>query len=344
MWLAAGLRLAILDASTASTAQGIGGIGPVICSSPKQAIIDAQLEGQLNDWLEHPTQGSMLRQTLLSFVPEESTRLLLSRTWDGVASQRLAGRSGWFTLRCLSRLQRTSSCVAVPLPQPFIETFLVQNATKRFVPLEVQRFALRLLCGILPTRHMLHRHNSWPAKYPAFLQRPHCLLCNDTGVMETTWHLFADCLHAVQGRNSPLDLISLAMPPIDLVTPGISRSATGAPIASQQGILQTLLALTNGTPADSPEGWNGLSATFNPASGATFPDEVAQWNHVMAAVGLFPAPVFKALRWQQARASVQARRWLRRCVKACARSAHAIWCRRNEMLSAVLCHLDSAES
>jgi hypothetical protein len=136
----------------------------------------------------------------------------------------------------------------------------------------------------------------------------------------------------------------MAMPRIDLVTAGILRSANDAPVPSQQNILHTLLAMSNDLPANRPEGWYGLSAAFDPVSGAGFPGEVAAWNHVMAAEGLFPVAVFKALQWQQASTSVRARRWLRRCVKACVGSAHAIWCRRNEVLLSVLCSLDSSES
>jgi hypothetical protein len=246
MWQRTGLKLVLLDASNACMAQSTSCAGAVICSSTKQAIIHAQLEEQLDAWLKHPTQGSMLRRTLLSFVPEDHTRLLLSRRWNGYGSHRVSGQSAWLTLRNLSQLQRTRSCVSVPVPQPFIDTFLVRNATKRLVPLELQRFALRLLCGILPTRHMLYRHDSWPDKYPADLRRPYCLLCKNSDVMETTWHLFADCSHAVQGGSSPLRQISMAMPRIDLVTAGILRSANDAPVPSQQNILHTLLARARG--------------------------------------------------------------------------------------------------
>jgi hypothetical protein len=342
MWLSAGLRLAVLDGSGVAFAGRAKHGSPVFCSSVKRAIIEAQVEQQLNDWLAHPTQGSMLRQTLLSFVPEEQVQALLRATWKIDASIIMTPYSAMFSCRSLSRVGRrqASRMMLVPLPQPFMETFLVRNTTKRLVPLRFQAFALRLLCGILPTRHMLHRHANWPDKYPTAIRRPHCVLCNDTAVMETTWHLFADCPKAIQGSDDPLSRIGRAMPAIDLVTSGISTSDGDEWTTEQEGVLWRLLLLTNTETGEGEVTWHGLSVGFDPSSGAAFPSAVAAWNPVFAAVGPFPASMFRVLGWQQASSSQKARRWLRSCADVSVRSMHSIWCRRNEVLMGTLCELE----
>jgi hypothetical protein len=253
----------------------------------------------------------------------------------------LTGQCASFSLLSLSCVQRHGVRQQIPVPQPLVETFLVRNASKRLVPLALQSFALRLLCGILPTRHMLHRHDSWPDKYPAAVRHPFCLLCNTSQVMESTWHLFADCPKAIQGGDSPLRRVETSLPQIQLATTGISRSATDEEDASQQTVLLSLLTMTNNMHAGSLATYQDLSVSFDPVSGAEFPREVATWNHVFAAVGLFPAPVFQALRWQQASCSRSARGWLQRCTAVSARLLHAIWRRRNEVLLALLGHLDT---
>jgi hypothetical protein len=276
----------------------------------------------------------MLRRTLVSFVPEEHIKLALMRTWNVESRNRLTGQRASFSLRSLSCVQRHGERLQIPMPQPFLETFLVRNASKRLVPLALQAFALRLLCGVLPTRHMLHRHDSWPDKYPASVRRPFCLLCDSSEVLESTWHLFADCPKAIQGGDSPLRHIASLIPEIHLMTSGILRSATDAQDA--QVDLLTLLSMTNNMPGDSLACFQDLSAVFDPVSGAEFPAVVAMWNHVFAAVGLFPAPVFQALQWQQAACSRSARRWLRRCTAVSTRLLRVIWRRRNEVLLALL--------